>query len=248
MARLIALDASVAIAALSLQDAHHGAASAALTSIEDADELVLGATTRTEILIGPHRIRGRALQAALDFIGGCATIPVTAPIADAAAVLKQRIARSAFRTPSRSRLLTRSARTRCGRLISAGQASMRASGFPRRLARSELRRLARPRDPQPADASLPVLSAPSGASTGGLRRETRGRRAGQSTPPRAGAPLPDARRNQGFGAPRQMSRGDVERRHPALNRHVVLFANGAAARSTAREAAAVGPAGAEARA
>lgn len=88
MARLIALDASVAIAALSLQDAHHGAASAALTSIEDADELVLGATTRTEILIGPHRIRGRALQAALDFIGGCATIPVTAPIADAAAVLK----------------------------------------------------------------------------------------------------------------------------------------------------------------
>jgi predicted nucleic acid-binding protein len=88
MARLIVLDASVVIAALSARDIHHKAAVAALSSLEDEDELVLAATTRTEILVGPERIGGDVLQSASAFVAGCTTIPVTAAIADAAAILK----------------------------------------------------------------------------------------------------------------------------------------------------------------
>ena len=45
------LDASVAIAALASDDAHHGAASAALASLGDG-QLVIAATTRAEMLTG----------------------------------------------------------------------------------------------------------------------------------------------------------------------------------------------------
>ncbi|MGI8593294.1 MAG: type II toxin-antitoxin system VapC family toxin [Solirubrobacteraceae bacterium] len=89
MARLIVLDASVAIAALAADDAHHDAASAALASTTD-DELVLAATTRAEILVGPARVAGAALATARNFVDGCATVPVTASIADDAAALKAR--------------------------------------------------------------------------------------------------------------------------------------------------------------
>lgn len=89
MARLIVLDASVAIAALAVDDAHHRAASGALTAASD-DELVLAATTRAEILVGPSRARGAALAAASNFVDGCATVPVTALLADQAATLKGR--------------------------------------------------------------------------------------------------------------------------------------------------------------
>lgn len=88
MARLIVLDASVAIAALSARHVHHKAAVAAMFSLQDEDELVLTATTRTEILVGPERVGGDVLQSASAFVAGCATIPVTAAIADAAAILK----------------------------------------------------------------------------------------------------------------------------------------------------------------
>lgn len=87
MARLIVLDASVAIAALSADDAHHDAAVDAFGGASD-DELVLAATTRAEILVGPTRVGGRALAAARDFADGCETIPVSASIADDAAALK----------------------------------------------------------------------------------------------------------------------------------------------------------------
>ena len=87
MARLIVLDASVAIAALAADDAHHRAASAAVTMAND-DELVIAATTRAEVLVGPSRVGGAALAAAQDFVDGCETIPVTSAIADAAASLK----------------------------------------------------------------------------------------------------------------------------------------------------------------
>jgi predicted nucleic acid-binding protein len=87
VARLIVLDASVAIAALSADDAHHRSASAALEAASD-DELVLAATTRAEILVGPSRGRRAALTAARDFVEGCATVPVTTMIADNAAALK----------------------------------------------------------------------------------------------------------------------------------------------------------------
>ena len=89
MARLIVLDASVAIAALSADDAHHDAAVEALAGASD-DELVLAATTRAEILVGPARVGGKAPTAARDFADGCDTVPVSAAVADEAAALKAR--------------------------------------------------------------------------------------------------------------------------------------------------------------
>jgi predicted nucleic acid-binding protein len=89
VARLIVLDASVVIAALSADDAHHGAAVDALAGVSD-DELVLAATTRAEILVGPAHVGGKVLTAARDFADGCETIPVSAAIADDAAALKAR--------------------------------------------------------------------------------------------------------------------------------------------------------------
>lgn len=87
MARLIVLDASVAIAALSADDAHHDAAMNALAGAGE-DEFVLAATTRAEILVGPARVGGNTLAAARDFADGCETVPVSAAIADDAATLK----------------------------------------------------------------------------------------------------------------------------------------------------------------
>jgi predicted nucleic acid-binding protein len=87
LARLILLDASVAIAALAVDDAHHAVAARALSVAAD-DELVVAATTRAEILIGPYRAGGTALEHALGFVDGCATVPVTVPIADDAAALR----------------------------------------------------------------------------------------------------------------------------------------------------------------
>jgi len=89
VARLIVLDASVAIAALSADDAHHDAATKALTGARD-DDLVLAATTRAEILVGPARVDGKTLAAARDFADGCETVPVSAAIADDAAAMKAR--------------------------------------------------------------------------------------------------------------------------------------------------------------
>ena len=87
MARLIVLDASVAIAALAEDDPHHSAAAGALMSATD-DELVLAATTRAEILVRPTRIGGAVLRRVRDFVDGCATIPITGAIADAAAAVR----------------------------------------------------------------------------------------------------------------------------------------------------------------
>jgi len=89
VARLIVLDASAAIAALSADDAHHDAAMNALAGASD-DDLVLAATTRAEILVGPARVGGKMLMAARDFADGCETVPVSAAIADDAATLKAR--------------------------------------------------------------------------------------------------------------------------------------------------------------
>jgi predicted nucleic acid-binding protein len=89
LARLIVLDASVVIAALAADDAHHAAAAAAVAASAE-DDLVLAATTRAEVLAGPSRAGAGALRAAKDFVDGCATVPVTASIADDAAALKAR--------------------------------------------------------------------------------------------------------------------------------------------------------------
>jgi predicted nucleic acid-binding protein len=87
LAQLIVLDASVGVAALSADDAHHRSAAMALASATDA-ELVLAATSRAEILVGPYAAGGRALDAARDFVNGCETVPVTATVADDAAALR----------------------------------------------------------------------------------------------------------------------------------------------------------------
>lgn len=87
MAQLIVLDASVAIAALAVDDAHHAAAVDALAGASN-DELVLAAITRAEILVGPARVGGEALAAARDFVDGCETVPISAAMADEAATLK----------------------------------------------------------------------------------------------------------------------------------------------------------------
>jgi predicted nucleic acid-binding protein len=89
VARLIVLDASVVIAALTSADAHHSAASTALAEARD-DDLILAATTRAETLVGPSRAGGNALATARDFLDGCETIPVGAGVADDAATLKAR--------------------------------------------------------------------------------------------------------------------------------------------------------------
>jgi predicted nucleic acid-binding protein len=89
VARLIVLDASVAIAALAADDAHHEAAVAALAGAGE-DELVLAATTRAEILVGPARAGGNAIAAARDFVDGCETVLVSDATADGAAALKAR--------------------------------------------------------------------------------------------------------------------------------------------------------------
>lgn len=89
MARLIVLDASVAIAALAADDVHHDAATSALAATTD-DDLVMAATTRAEIVVGPARAGGAALESARGFVDGCETVPVTAPVADAAAALRAR--------------------------------------------------------------------------------------------------------------------------------------------------------------
>ncbi len=89
MARLIVLDASVAIAALAVDDVHHDAAVAALADANE-DELVLAATTRAEILVGPARAGGKAIATARDFVDGCETVPVSRAMADGAAALNAR--------------------------------------------------------------------------------------------------------------------------------------------------------------
>jgi predicted nucleic acid-binding protein len=89
VAQLIVLDASVAIAALSGDDVHHDAAAGALAGATD-DDLVLAATTRAEILIGPARVGGETLAVARDFADGCETVPISVAIADGAAALKAR--------------------------------------------------------------------------------------------------------------------------------------------------------------
>jgi predicted nucleic acid-binding protein len=87
VARLIVLDASVVIAALVADDVHHHAAVDALAGAGD-DELVLAATTRAELLVGPVRVGGKAMAAARDFVNACETVPVSANIADDAAEMK----------------------------------------------------------------------------------------------------------------------------------------------------------------
>ncbi len=89
MGRLILLDASVAIAALSRDDAHHPAARAAINGAGDAD-LLICATTRVEVLVGPIRSGEQARRAATAFLAGCITVPVGSVIADDAAALRAR--------------------------------------------------------------------------------------------------------------------------------------------------------------
>lgn len=67
----------------------HRTATASLAAAND-DERVVAATTRAEILVGPSRVGGVAFATARNFVDGCATIAVTASIADDTAALRAR--------------------------------------------------------------------------------------------------------------------------------------------------------------
>ena len=86
---LIVADASVLIAFLADDDALHEAARAVLRESAD-DDLVIGATTFMELLVGPYRRGARQAQIVRDFVGSLPIRiePVTAAIADAAARLR----------------------------------------------------------------------------------------------------------------------------------------------------------------
>lgn len=88
MARLIVIDASVAIAALQRSDAHHEVVRRSLAETID-DQLVVAATTRTEVLVGPLRAgNDAALRSARSFLAETITVPISEAIADAAAELR----------------------------------------------------------------------------------------------------------------------------------------------------------------
>jgi predicted nucleic acid-binding protein len=89
LARLIVLDASVVIAALAVDDVNHHAARRALADAV-GDLLVVSATTRTEVLVGPAKAGGERFRRARAFLDACETVPVGAELADRAAILKAR--------------------------------------------------------------------------------------------------------------------------------------------------------------
>lgn len=89
MGRLIVLDASVAIAALAADDAPitpRLPRSPRPTTMSGWSP----SPTRAEILVGPSRVGGVAFATARNFVDGCATIAVTASIADDTAALRAR--------------------------------------------------------------------------------------------------------------------------------------------------------------
>lgn len=88
---LIVADASVLIAFLADDDALHEAARAALGESAD-DDLVIGATTFMELLVGPYRRGARQAQIVRDFVDSLPIRiePITSTIADAAARLRAR--------------------------------------------------------------------------------------------------------------------------------------------------------------
>jgi len=88
---LIVVDASVLIAFLGADDALHDAAAAALDESEN-DDLVMGATTFLELLVGPYRRGERHAETVKEFVRSLPlrVEPVTAGIVDAAARLRAR--------------------------------------------------------------------------------------------------------------------------------------------------------------
>lgn len=88
---LIVVDASVLIAFLGADDDLHDAAVSALGEVED-DDLVIGATTFLEVLVGAYRRGERHAETVKDFVRSLPlqVEPVTAAIADAAARLRAR--------------------------------------------------------------------------------------------------------------------------------------------------------------
>lgn len=88
---LIVVDASVLIAFLGADDDLHDAAAEVLGEFQD-DDLVVGATTFLELLVGPYRRGERQAETVKGFVRSLPLRiePVTAAIADAAARLRAR--------------------------------------------------------------------------------------------------------------------------------------------------------------
>jgi PIN domain nuclease of toxin-antitoxin system len=86
---VVVLDASVVIAVLDADDAHHAAAAAALADIR-LDDLALPASAYAEILVDPWRRGSTAVALVRRFVAelGIRVEPLTAEIAERAARLR----------------------------------------------------------------------------------------------------------------------------------------------------------------
>jgi predicted nucleic acid-binding protein len=85
----VVVDASVLIAFLDEDDAHHGAAVAALAA-HRTDRMVVPASAYAEILVGPYRRSAAAVATADQFLAAIAATvePITREIARGAAALR----------------------------------------------------------------------------------------------------------------------------------------------------------------
>jgi PIN domain nuclease of toxin-antitoxin system len=86
---LVVLDASVIIAFLDSNDAHHGAAVAAVAAARD-DDIVLPASAYAEVLVGPYGRGSSAVRKVEEFITdlGMRIEPLTREMASRAARLR----------------------------------------------------------------------------------------------------------------------------------------------------------------
>ena len=114
---LVVLDASVVIAFLDSNDAHHAAAVATVAAARD-DEIVLPASAYAEVLVGPYRRGSSAVRQVEEFVAdlGMRIEPLTREIASRAAHMRAKAA--SVRLPDALVLATGDA-LRAGRILTA---------------------------------------------------------------------------------------------------------------------------------
>jgi predicted nucleic acid-binding protein len=82
------LDTSIVIGALNRDDALHGAASRAVRAARDRHGLAISALTSAEVLVGPLRAGGRAMEVVERFAAQVRILDLTPEIARLAAELR----------------------------------------------------------------------------------------------------------------------------------------------------------------
>ena len=117
---LVVLDASVVIAFLDSNDAHHAEAVAAVAAARD-DEIVLPASAYAEVLVGPYRRGSSAVRRVEEFVAdlGMRIEPLTREIASRAAQMRAKAA--SVRLPDALVLATGDA-LRAARVLTADRA------------------------------------------------------------------------------------------------------------------------------